>query len=108
MPYAARWRSAYGLSVLSLSFESNGRLSPGGCATLAALAADARDHDRRCLGRAPGIYVRTLHADLKAALLRALADDVLLALGSAVADSLQLRPRLRCRSRAAIPASAQA
>ena len=91
----------YGPSVLSLCFESNGRLSSGGCSALAALAADARDHGRRRLGRPPGINVRTLRAELEATLLRALADDVLLALGSAAADSLQWRPRKRCRSRAA-------
>ena len=97
----------YGPSVLSLCFESNGQLSVGGCATLAALAADARDHGRRRLGRAPGINVRTLRVDLEAALLRALADDVLLSLGSAAADALQWRPRMRCRSRAPTPGSAQ-
>ena len=72
----------------SLCFESNGRLSTGGCAALAVIAADARDHGRRRLGREPGINVRALRTDLEATLLRALADDVLLALGSAAADSL--------------------
>ena len=73
--------------MLALSFETGGRLSPGGIRTLQTLAADSRVLGKRHFARPlAGFSARVLRGRLESELLRHLADLQLLALDQAVAD----------------------
>ena len=75
----------YGEHVLPLSLETGGRLSTEGLQTVSVLAGDSRMHGRLHFGRGSrGFAARALRAQLEAALLRAIADLTLAAMGAAV------------------------
>ena len=70
----------YGLEVLPVVFEANGRLGEAGCDALAALVAESRSFGKQRRGGRQGLVARRLRLRLEAAVLREEADAVLLAL----------------------------
>ena len=75
-------RVRYGDEVMPLTFESLGRLSAEGHATLAAISRESILYGKKRIGRRPGVQVKTLRARLEVELLRQQADTLLVSLGS--------------------------
>jgi len=83
-------RSHYGEAVIPFAMEPFGRLGPQALHAVAALHKESGDYGklRPGTGRTVALHLRALRADLEATVVRAAAQQTLLALGSCAVQAL--------------------